>query len=93
VGRPRGTGPYLVDPIVAAATEYRRLAGLTQADVADLAGMRFQRVSAIECGHCSPRLSTLRRYVEAVGLLLPQPSVPTTATLPLPHTPAGPDSV
>lgn len=48
----------------------RRMNGLTQKDVADLMGVTQQAVNKLERYDADPRLSTLRRYANAVGALV-----------------------
>lgn len=50
--------------------QVRREAGLTQQDVADLMGCTQQAVQKLERHDADPKLSTLRRYVNAVGALV-----------------------
>lgn len=45
----------------------RRAAGLSQAEVADRMGTSQPAVARVEAGAVDVRLSTLRRYAEAVG--------------------------
>jgi hypothetical protein len=45
----------------------RRAAGLSQAEVADRMGTSQPAVARVEAGVVDVRLSTLRRYAEAVG--------------------------
>ena len=48
-------------------SELRRKLDLTQAIVADRLGVTQENISQIECGEADVRLSTLSRYVEALG--------------------------
>lgn len=48
----------------------RQNAGLTQGDVADLLGISQQAVQKLERYDSDPKLSTLRRYANAVGALV-----------------------
>ncbi|MEJ6554009.1 helix-turn-helix transcriptional regulator [Microbacterium esteraromaticum] len=50
--------------------QLRRDAGLTQQDVADLMGCTQQAVQKLERYDADPKLSTLRRYSNAVGALV-----------------------
>lgn len=50
--------------------ELRQRAGLTQADVAALLGISQQAVNKLERYDSDPKLSTLRRYANAVGALV-----------------------
>lgn len=50
--------------------QLRREAGLTQQNVADLMGCTQQAVQKLERHDADPKLSTLRRYVNAVGALV-----------------------
>lgn len=50
--------------------QLRRDAGLTQQNVADLMGCTQQAVQKLERHDADPKLSTLRRYVNAVGALV-----------------------
>jgi transcriptional regulator with XRE-family HTH domain len=45
-------------------------AGLTQAELADRAGVAQPLISAYECGHRQPTVPTLMRLLEAAGLEL-----------------------
>lgn len=56
----------------------RRSAGLTQADVAELLGVKQSSISQFERYDNDPRLSTIRRYALAVGAEVTH-SVTTTA--------------
>ncbi|GAA1860849.1 hypothetical protein GCM10009715_05390 [Paeniglutamicibacter psychrophenolicus] len=49
---------------------FRREAGLSQGEVAERMGVTQQAVSKFEAYDADPRLSTLRRYANAVGALL-----------------------
>jgi transcriptional regulator with XRE-family HTH domain len=83
--------------------ELRRKLDLTQAIVADRLDVTQENVSQIERGEADVRLSTLNRYVEALGGRLelraafPQEtvalSVGKTATVRRRRTPAGPPAV
>lgn len=48
----------------------RQRAGLSQADVADLLGISQQAVYKLERYDSDPKLSTLRRYANAVGAIV-----------------------
>jgi DNA-binding XRE family transcriptional regulator len=48
----------------------RRDAGLTQKQVADLIGVTQQAINKLERYDSDPKLSTLRRYANAVGALV-----------------------
>lgn len=48
----------------------RKRAGLTQEQVAELTGVKQPTVAAFERYDNDPRLSTLRRYALAVGVLI-----------------------
>ncbi len=48
----------------------RRGAGLTQADVAKLLGVSQQAINKFERYDSDPKLSTIRRYANAVGVLV-----------------------
>lgn len=50
--------------------ELRRNAGMTQQDVADLLGISQQAVQKLEAYDADPKLSTLRRYANAVGAIV-----------------------
>ncbi|WP_344785014.1 helix-turn-helix transcriptional regulator [Microbacterium kribbense] len=50
--------------------ELRRSAGLTQKDVAERMGCTQQAVQKLERYDADPKLSTLRRYINAVGALV-----------------------
>lgn len=50
--------------------QLRREAGLTQQDVADMMGCTQQAVQKLERYDADPKLSTLRRYVNAIGALV-----------------------
>ena len=75
----------------------RKRAGLTQEQVAELTGVKQPTVAAFERYDNDPRLSTLRRYAVAVGVLIkydvePQPCTgwviavdsPVTVSTPVP---------
>jgi DNA-binding XRE family transcriptional regulator len=54
----------------------RQRAGLTQANVADMLGISQQAVNKLERYDSDPKLSTLRRYANAVGALVEHHVVP-----------------
>jgi DNA-binding XRE family transcriptional regulator len=53
-----------------ALVELRRELGLTQQDVAEKLGIRQATVAAFERYDNDPKLSTIRRYAQVVGLLI-----------------------
>ncbi len=57
-------------PLAAQVRTRRKQLGLTQADVADIAGVSAKLVRDVEAGKPTLRLDTLRRVLEAVGLEL-----------------------
>ncbi|WP_447943430.1 helix-turn-helix transcriptional regulator [Microbacterium aurum] len=50
--------------------EVRRMNNLTQADVAEMMGVSQQAVQKLERYDADPKLSTLRRYANAVGAIV-----------------------
>jgi transcriptional regulator with XRE-family HTH domain len=61
----------------------RILRGLTQEQLATLAGTKQPSIARLESGKMEPRLSFLRRVVEAMGGRLEVQIVPPEDTLPL----------
>lgn len=53
-----------------ALIEARRAQGMTQSDVAEMLGVSQQAVQKFERYDADPRLSTLERYANAVGVLI-----------------------
>lgn len=58
----------------------RKRAGLTQAQVAELTGVKQPTIAAFERYDNDPRLSTLRRYAVAVGVLIKYDVEPQACT-------------
>jgi transcriptional regulator with XRE-family HTH domain len=56
-----------MDPIVQTLREARRRSGLSQEQVAELVGTSQSAVSELETGVIGPRLSTARRWADALG--------------------------
>lgn len=48
--------------------EGRKRAGLRQADVAEAMGVGQPSISELERGETSPKLETLQRYADAIGV-------------------------
>lgn len=57
-----------VDPIVDQLWEARIVAGLTQMELADKAGVSQPSISRIESGKIQPTLKLVRQLAEALGL-------------------------
>lgn len=61
--------------VVSRLRAYRRAAGMTQAQVAELVGVNQSSVSDMERGASNPTLWTLVAYAAAVGVVLvPMPA-------------------
>lgn len=58
----------------------RREAGLEQTDVAQIMGVTQQAVSKIERYDGDPKLSTIRRYANAIGVVVEHHVVPDDGT-------------
>ena len=58
----------MVDPLVEGIMLRRRERGISQTDVAEAMGTTQSHVSELESGLLDPRLSTLRKYAEVVGV-------------------------
>lgn len=58
------------DRLARAVRSARAGEGLTQADLAEKAGVGRNRVSDIESGEADPRLSTIEKVTDALGLSL-----------------------
>jgi len=56
------------DPVIAALRDRRMHLGLTQRDLADALGVQQSSISDWESGTVVPRLTTLHRWAEALGL-------------------------
>jgi|SRR5581483_5883469 len=54
--------------IAASVKAWRRIRGMTQEQLAELAGMDRPRITKIEAGHSVPRTKTLRRLATALGV-------------------------
>ena len=63
--------------------EARRLAGLSQRELAERAGTSQPAVARLEQGHSSPSLATLERLLAAAGFALRLELVPLARTDPL----------
>jgi transcriptional regulator with XRE-family HTH domain len=69
----------------------RIMRGLTQEQVAELVGTKQSSIARLESGNTQPRLSFLRRVVEALGgrlevRIMPQEEAAAPARLPIPTT-------
>lgn len=58
----------MVDPIIARLLESRLEQNLSQRAVAADVGMGHGHLSRIETGHADPKLSTVRRLAERLGV-------------------------
>jgi DNA-binding XRE family transcriptional regulator len=56
------------DRLIAALVEARDTAGISQSELARRSGIRQPEISRLEAGRLDPRLSTLRRYADAIGV-------------------------
>lgn len=56
--------------MLAKLVDIRVETGMTQSDVAGIMGVSQQRISALEQYDADPKLSTIRRYANAVGALI-----------------------
>lgn len=56
----------MTDPIIRDLAEHRVRLGLTQGEAARRVGVHRSTLNRWECGHASPRMSELRRYVAVV---------------------------
>ena len=57
-----------IDELVQILKQTRRSKGITQLDLADFSGLSNHGISKIELGSSDPRLSTLLRLTELLGL-------------------------
>lgn len=60
--------PATVDPIMVALREAREAAGMTQAELARIVGVRVSVLRDHEKGRTMPDLGRLRRYADALGM-------------------------
>lgn len=60
----------LAEDFIDDLVEYRLNSGISQAEIAHRAGLRQSSVSRFEHAHRSPRLETIIRYIDALGLEL-----------------------
>ena len=65
----------MTDPLITQLVEARKVAGLSQRELAEAMSCVPSHVSMLEGGRTSPRLDTLRRWAQALGLQ-PGPLVP-----------------
>jgi len=80
--------PDLLNELGDLLRQARRTGGLTQEQVADLAGISRPRYRDIETGAAAARITTLMNVSRAVGLeimLVPQAMVPAVLALVRPH--------
>lgn len=78
----------LLDELGGLLRQARLVAGLTQEQVADLAGISRPRYRDIETGAAAARVTTLMNVSRALGLemmLVPQAMVPAVRALMRPH--------
>lgn len=68
--------PAPAKTIAATVREARQKAGLTQMDLAELAGIKQPNLSRIEAATFDPRLATLQRIADAMGYALEVRLVP-----------------
>lgn len=59
-------------PIAEAVREWRRVRGLSQRALAERAGIGYVIIARLELGQTDPRLSTLRKLAEALGVSVPE---------------------
>lgn len=82
------SGPDMLCEIGALLGQARLAAGLTQEEVAELAGISRPRYRDIEKGTAAARTTTLMNIARALGLemmLVPQAMVPAVQALMRPH--------
>lgn len=65
---PKGTRSVLLDRASANLAAARRKAGLTQEELADRCGLHRTEISLLERGGREPRLGTLIKLAEALGV-------------------------
>lgn len=65
---PKGTRSVLLDRASANLVAARRKAGLTQEELADRCGLHRTEISLLERGGREPRLGTLVKLAEALGV-------------------------
>ncbi len=58
--------------IAEALIRWRRVRGLSQRALAERAGMHHPILARLEMGHTDPRLSTLERLAEGLGVSVPE---------------------
>ena len=58
--------------------EWRRVRGLSQRALAERAGMSYPILARLELGQTDPRLSTLEKLAEALGIPVPELFTPPT---------------
>jgi len=64
--------------IAEALKEWRRVRGLSQRALAERAGMSYPILARLELGQTDPRLSTLEKLAEALGIPVPELFTPPT---------------
>jgi transcriptional regulator with XRE-family HTH domain len=65
-------------PIAEAVREWRRVRGLSQRALAERAGVGYVIIARLELNQTDPRLSTLERLAEALGVSVPELFTPPT---------------
>ncbi len=59
-------------PIAEAVRQWRAARGLSQRALAERAGMSYPILARLELGQTDPRLSTLEKLAEALGVSVPE---------------------
>ncbi|WP_165216320.1 helix-turn-helix transcriptional regulator [Schaalia sp. ZJ1691] len=75
------------DQLIIELVTLRESKGLTQKDVAQLIGTTQGSISRFESGQSDVHLSTVRRYAQAIGVLIKHQVIPFTATESSPDLP------
>lgn len=60
--------PHMTHPLIEQLTQARKAAQMTQADLAERAGLSRMTVQRLESGGLDPRLSTLSEMARVLGL-------------------------
>lgn len=65
-------------PIAETVRQWRRVRGLSQRALAERARIGYVIIARLELGQTDPRLSTLERLAEALGVSVPELFTPPT---------------
>jgi DNA-binding XRE family transcriptional regulator len=83
LAKPKTLAQAKANELVVSLRDLRRKAGLTQQQVAKLLGVSQPELSQYEAGRADGRLSTLRKYVAAMGWELEVAAVQGNKRIPL----------